>query len=859
MRVSVQVKIQLPQPFDKQLQVMNAASRHNVVAGGRFSGKTALGIDVLLTSPMGALRGLPVAWIAADKERLSRARREILRAVDPLVVARGKSRRVELRTKGRIDFYSADETVLELLEQYALVVIDDAHLIDRLYDLWESDVLLSLSRYRGHAWVLGKPQGTRGGFWRLFCEAVGEYASQHTIRTLENPHADRADVAHARSTLPEAMFRQDYEAEFTSEVLELSEGQLVIGRDETFRQWCNRLADGGLKVDGHPFKLDDRPSMHFIYDLIPSTAEEAFGRIDVIMKCTQVGFTVMEMLAMIYLALKFMPCKIGMYLPDMKLAAVKSSERFMPIARTIPDAYRLMVDDHSGRKGGEGNVLVRNMGGSRFHFLWTSGKAMTESIPLDIVSFDEVQEMAVADMEKTRERMSASRIRYTLMGSTAKWPDRDIHFWFKRGTQCEFHTRCPSCGESQVLVKHFPACIKYDAESRDYRYVCHACGGWIDDTQSGEWVESEPGQTIRSVHYPQFLSPTISAREIIEAYHNADDMMNFYNRKLGMPYTDQSQVPINIEILNACADLGMSLGVVWKDRGSETFMGIDQMGAFNVVLIAERLQTGHMALIHAEEIYDPDPFARCDVLMSQFGVAVCVVETLPNYNDAKRFAGRHEGRVFLAGYGNMADEMMRWGDAATTKQERKTAEEDRDRYTVTLDQYKTMQVALSRIQKKVCVFPDPSGLVQEIVEKGQRRMVEVLKDRVFLHLTRTALVAEQDEEEKKFRRRVVKVGIDPHFSYAFMLLNVAWARAHGTSTFIYPSDPAAPDVRAVVERTMPGLPSEVLGLIAPASPGTCGSCAAMGEDGLCSARYFRVSRNDPACEVFVARDEVSLS
>ena len=306
-----------------------------------------------------------------------------------------------------------------------------------------------------------------------------------------------------------------------------------------FRAWCEELGRAGLKVDGFPFELETRPSMHFVYDLIPTTIEQARGRTVVMMKCSQVGFTVMEMLATIYLALKFEPCKIGMFLPDMKLAGAKSTERFMPIMRTVPLAYeRLTIEEGGKRKQGEGNVMIRAMGDSRFHFLWTSGKATTESFPMDVVTYDEVQQMKISDMEKTTERLSASRIKFRLMGSTAFWPDRDIHYWYQRGTQHRFHTRCPTCAHAEPLDEHFPECIGFDEALDDYRYVCRACGGWIDDAQAGEWIPTDPDALITSVHYPQMLSPTISPREIIEAYRNADDMMNFYNRKLGKPYAD---------------------------------------------------------------------------------------------------------------------------------------------------------------------------------------------------------------------------------------------------------------------------------------------------------------------------------
>jgi hypothetical protein len=143
-------------------------------------------------------------------------------------------------------------------------------------------------------------------------------------------------------------------------------------------------------------------------------------------------------------------------------------------------------------------------------------------------------------------------------------------------------------------------------------------------------------------------------------------MKNFYNRKLGKPYTDPSQVPVTLEILNDCARIGMEMGLVWESRGAHYFMGLDQGGLFNVAIIAKRMPSGHMAIVHVEECYADDPFLRCSELMHLFGVDVCVVESLPNYNDAKRFAGRHLGKVFLASYTQMKDEMIRWGDAVPT-------------------------------------------------------------------------------------------------------------------------------------------------------------------------------------------------
>jgi hypothetical protein len=638
-----------------------------------------------------------------------------------------------------------------------------------------------------------------------------------------------------------------------------------IARETTFRQWCEQLGREGLRVDGFAFDLSDRPAMAFVYDQVPTTREDAFKKTLVLMKCSQVGFTVMEMLAAIYCAMKFEPCKVGLYLPDRSLAAAKSSERFLPIIRSIPSAYEKLKaaaiepDGTEIHKRGEGNVMIRSMGDSRFHFLWTSGDAMTESFPMDVLTFDEVQEMSPGDIEKTSERLSASRIRYTMMGSTANWPDADIHFFYQRGTQHQFHTQCPACLESVVLDEYFPDCIQYDAQLSDYRYACKHCKAWIDDPQRGAWVAKNPEGRFTSIHFPQFLSPTISPRDIITAYNDADDMKNFYNRKLGKPFVDPSQVPVDLAALNDCARLGMAAGLVWKPRAAHTFMGIDQMGAFNVVIIKERMADGRQAVVHLEYVYDPDPFMRCDALMALYGTQICVVETLPNYNDAKRFAARHLGKVFLAHYGDIEEGMMRWGDAPRLDvSERRTDEKERDRYTVKLDQYKCMQVAMMRFQKRMCLFPDSAGIVQEILEKGKRRMSQVCKELAFMHFTKTALVAEKDDEQKKYRRKVVKVGIDPHTSYANMLCDVAWARAHGTSQFILPTaekTDGTAKLQANVEKRMPGLPKQVVEMISEMPKGEiCGNCTAFNrETGQCSERQLVVMARDPGCVFFIAK------
>jgi hypothetical protein len=130
--------------------------------------------------------------------------------------------------------------------------------------------------------------------------------------------------------------------------------------------------------------------------------------------------------------------------------------------------------------------------------------------------------------------------------------------------------------------------------------------------------------------------------------------------------------------------------------------------------------------------------------------------------------------------------------------------------------------------------------------------------RAFHHFTKTALVAEKDEETNQFRRRVVKVGIDPHFSYANMLCDVAWARSHGTATFIIPEGPTSASELAAkaAARDMPGLPNEVVKMFDGGLPPgqLCGRCSAFNPDtGMCADRELTVRAEDQGCVLFVAK------
>jgi hypothetical protein len=86
------------------------------------------------------------------------------------------------------------------------------------------------------------------------------------------------------------------------------------------------------------------------------------------------------------------------------------------------------------------------------------------------------------------------------------------------------------------------------------------------------------------------------------------------------------------------------------------------------------------------------------------------------------------------------------------------------------------------------LVPGPQGLVQVIREKGvprNRRSPAV----GIQSLHENASGRGEGPGDEPIQVAVKKIGIDLHFSYANLLCDVAWARAHGTNIFVIPEAP----------------------------------------------------------------------
>lgn len=194
-----------------QMGVDKALARFSVLEIGRRWGKTTYG---KVKAQRAAINRRKVGWFAPTYKYLADPMRDIERALAPVTARMDRvEKRLELVTRGVIDFWSLEDIDAGRGRDYDLIVVDEAGFVPHLLEWWRNAARPTLSDRKGSALFLGTPKGT-GDFHRLFTEAEGDTTGTmraFRIGTRQNPHIDADEVEAARRSLPPEVFAQEYE------------------------------------------------------------------------------------------------------------------------------------------------------------------------------------------------------------------------------------------------------------------------------------------------------------------------------------------------------------------------------------------------------------------------------------------------------------------------------------------------------------------------------------------------------------------------------------------------------------------------------------------------------------------------
>ena len=279
----------------------------------------------------------------------------------------------------------------------------------------------------------------------------------------------------------------------------------------------------------------------------------------------------------------------------------------------------------------------------------------------------------------------------------------------------------------------------------------------LEEGSSGPVSDASPSSILQSGNglRRSLLSPiseaTIIPSSSLSSYHprrsftssNHNQSTDFFNLKIGIAYVEaQNRLSIQ-EVLDLCG----SDGIASEDPGP-CFMGVDQ-GADLHVVIGKKARQKAGKIIHLGIYKD---WEELDRLMKNFHVSRCVVDALPETRNARAFAERYKGRVFLNYYNEHQKGSYAWNEKDLI---------------VSCNRTESLDASHNEIMNGQIILPKECEIVSVFAQ----------------HLHNVAKKLEEDEETGSKRYVYVKLGPD-HFRHAF---NYEAMARQSSPVFLFPN------------------------------------------------------------------------
>ena len=213
------VEIVLPEPHEKQHEILNNAKRFNHLQCGRRFGKTELIKE--LTDPV--LDGYPVAIFCPIERDFLKIWDELCSLYRDIIKKKNETyHTLELITGGIIHMWSMKAVDNGRGEKYKRVILDEFAKAMYGKKSWEKTIRPTLADYKGDAWFLSTPQGRTNYFCLLktLNKNKPDWRFNH-YTSYENPYLDREEIENAKTHTSDGKlspaFRQEWLAQDVDE------------------------------------------------------------------------------------------------------------------------------------------------------------------------------------------------------------------------------------------------------------------------------------------------------------------------------------------------------------------------------------------------------------------------------------------------------------------------------------------------------------------------------------------------------------------------------------------------------------------------------------------------------------------
>lgn len=392
------------------------------------------------------------------------------------------------------------------------------------------------------------------------------------------------------------------------------------------------------------------------YLLQPYTDEHPY---QVHKKCTQVGITTKAIFSAIFNCINLYPKGVLYLFPTEGDVRDFSKTRVSSIIKYNPEISSYINDSDT--------IGLKQIKGAFLYLRGAKSKSKVKSIPIDKLIADELDEMDPSIFNMARKRLSDSKFKHIELLSNPSIPDFAIDKEFQESDQQHYLLKCPHCGQWNNLNDTFPKCL-YERAKNDVILVCFKCGKELDKS-NGEWVAKYPSnKDVRGYQYTQLFAKNVSPLEVLKEYTKAKmegKLANFYNLTLGLAYISAKD-RLTVEQVLSLRD--ESFPEDFFQLYGNCYMGIDQGKDLHIVFkkrVREKILTYPVVEVEFKELNKYMKY-----------VTRCVIDALPETRNAKEFAKKFPGKVYLNYYNDNQKESYKWDDEKMTVQENRTESMD---------------------------------------------------------------------------------------------------------------------------------------------------------------------------------------
>jgi len=397
---------------------------------------------------------------------------------------------------------------------------------------------------------------------------------------------------------------------------------------------------------------------------------------NVSLKSAQAGFTEVGINMALY-AVDVLKTNVLYVLPTLAEASDFSKSRFNPALRMSEYLKTVFTDTN--------NVGLKMAGNVSLYVRGSRGDSNLKSIPVSFLILDEMDEMDQSQIELAFQRLRGQPQKRVWMISTPTVPNKGVSLQYASTTQEHFRFKCPGCNRWDEFI--FPDSIYLcgtamnDPDCHKSRYQCTMCKyqftQWTDDqniihqddklmalTNTGTWVPTVTGTDPdrRGFKINQLYSYTVSAGEIVidsfKAQTNAFANQEFHKSVLGEAFIGENS-NVTDEMIQRlikqynCKQLSLkpkedrmiTLGI---DRGTWCYYVVCEW--FYPQFSYDLNENAESRILDAGKFHEEDFDVIPDRLMQEWQIRAAMVDMDPGPADARRFARRFPGFVWLNRY-----------------------------------------------------------------------------------------------------------------------------------------------------------------------------------------------------------------